>query len=323
LRHSWIVFIAFVLAIGFILTEYSWLRARRAAQIIARANERVEDEIETARAHLAAQHWDEAILHLEDALAVDRATNHAEARPVLDEARRGQADALLEAAGLAVAHKDAAGALRLLHAYLAHPHATNPERARLLRDDLARATSDDEAAHLLARLSDEALGVFEKRGQLVEEDGLHTATAREIFKDTLQRNLARELRKREARREIERLATERRAVEHAQRIARLRDTPAFRELSAFIARTLEQSRDRQEADLDQLFQQFGVNDAAEQAAIRADLRGDSERAAAVDRKRAEIKRTYRASPHFNAADAELFDQLVDQELDKLLKVLQG
>jgi hypothetical protein len=174
----------------------------------------------------------------------------------------------------------------------------------------------------LAHLSDEALSVFEKSGQLVEEDGLHTTKAREIFKDTLRRNLASEQRKREARREIERLAVERRAMEQAQRIARLRDTPAFRDLSAFIARTREQSRDRQEADLDQLFQQLGVNDATEQAAIRADLRGDNERAAAVDRKRAEVKRAYRASPHFNAADAELFDQLVDQELDKLLKMLQ-
>jgi hypothetical protein len=192
-----------------------------------------------------------------------------------------------------------------------------------LRDDLAHAVSDDEASHLLARLSDEALGVFEKRGQLVEEDGLRTATAREIFKDTLRRNLARELRKREARREIERLEAGRRAAEHAGRIARLRDTPPFRDLSAFVARTLEQARDRQEADLDQLFQQLGVNDPAEQAKIRADLRGDNDRVAAVNRKRAEVKRAYRASSHFNAPDAELFDQLVDQELDKLLKMLQG
>jgi hypothetical protein len=191
-----------------------------------------------------------------------------------------------------------------------------------LRDDLTRAVSDDEAAHLLARLSDDALSVFEKRGQLVEEDGLHTATAREIFKDTLQRNLVRELRKREARREMERLATERRAVEHARRIAQLRDTPAFRELSAFIARTQQQARDQQETDLGQLFQQLGVKDPAEQAKIRADLQGDKESASAVDRKRAEVKRAFRASPRFNAADAELFDQLVDQELDKLLKTLQ-
>jgi hypothetical protein len=321
---SWIVLLTLILAGSLILAEYLWLRARHTAQTIAQANARVGDEVETARAHLAVQNWDEAIRHLEDALAVDRATNHAEVHPLLDEARRGQADALLEAAGLAVAHKDSAGALRLLHAYLAHPYAANPEHARRLRDDLARATSDDEAARLLARLSDEALNLFEKRGQLVEEDDLHTAAAREIFQDTLRRNLTRELQRRETQREVERLTAERRAVERARRIARLRDTPAFRELSTFIAQTLEQSRDRQEADLGQLFQQLGVNDPAEQAEIRADLMGRDERASAtasVERKRAEIKRDYRASPAFNAADGELFDQLVDQELDELLKRL--
>src|SRR5262249_14296947 len=243
---SWIVLLTLILAGSLILAEYLWLRARQTAQAIAQANERVGDEIETARAHLAVQHWDEAIRHLEDALAVDRATNRAEASPLLDEARRGQADALLEAADLAVAHKDSAGALRLLHAYLAHPYAANSERARRLRDDLARAASDDEAASLLARLSDDALNLFEKHGQLAEEDGIHTAAARAIFKDTLRRNLPRELQKREVRREVERLTAERRAAERARRIARLRDTAAFRDLSAFVAQTLEQSRDREE-----------------------------------------------------------------------------
>ncbi|HEY7427674.1 MAG TPA: hypothetical protein VH682_25815 [Gemmataceae bacterium] len=327
---SWIALLTLILAGGLLLAEYLWLRARHTAQTLAQANERVGDEIETARAHLAVQHWDEAVRHLEDALAVDRATNRAEVRPLLDEARRGQADALLEAAGLAVAHKDSAGALRLLHAYLAHPHAKDPERARLLSDDLARATSDDEAARLLARLSDDALNLFEKRGQLVEEDGIHLASARTIFKDTLRRNLTRELQRREVRREVERLTAERRAAERARRIARLRDTPVFRELSAFIAQTLEQSRDRQElarrqeVDLGQLFQQLGVNDPAEQAQIRADLMGREERSgitASVERKRAEIKRAYRASPEFREADGELFDRQVDQELDKLLKML--
>jgi hypothetical protein len=261
---------------------------------------------------------------------VDRATNREEAHPLLDEARRGQAEALLETASLAVAHKDSADALRLLHAYLAHSHATNAERARLLRDDLTRATSEEEAAHLLARLSDDALSLFAKRGQLVGEDGIRTAAAREIFKDTLRRNLKREQQQREARREVERLAVERRAIERTRRIARLCDTPAFRDLSAFVAQTLKQARDRQElsqqgeADLEQLFQQLGVKDPAEQAEIRANLLGRDERTttAAVNRKRAEIKRVYRASPRFNAADGELFDQLVDQELDKLLKTLK-
>jgi hypothetical protein len=332
LRRRWIISFALALAVGLVLTEYLWLRARRAAWMTAVANERVADHIATARARMAAQHWEESIRHLEDALAVERATNSEEAHPLLEEARRGQADSLLEAAELAIAHKDSTSALHLLRAYLAHPQATKPDRARLLLDDLERAISDDEAARLLAHLSDDALSLFTQRGQLTEEDGIHTVVAREIFKDTLRRILAKEVQKREARREIERLAEQRRAAERIRRIALLRATPAFRDLSAFVAQTREQLRDReqaarrQDAELQQLFQQLNVNDPAEQAEIRADLLGKGERAglsAAVKRKRAEIKRAYRASPQFNAADAELFDQLVDEELDKLLKLLSS
>ena len=330
-RRAWIISATAALAVALIATEYLWLRARREAWKTAVANERVAEQIATARARMAAQHWDEAIRHLEDALAVDQATNRDEAHPLLEEARREQADSLLDAAGLALAHKDSDGALHLLRAYLAHPQATKLDRARLLRDDLDRAVSDDEATRLLAHLSDDALNLFAKRGQLTEADGIHTTAAREIFKDTLRRNLTREVRKREARREIERLADQRRADERVQRIAQLRETPAFRDLSTFITQMREQSRDREEtarrreAELKQLFDQLKVNDPAEQAEIRADLLGKDKRAApaAVERKRTEIKRAYRASPQFNAADGELFDRLVDEELDKLLKMLSS
>src|SRR6185437_9298074 len=152
LRPSRIVVIALLLLSALLAGEYVWLHARQEARAIAQDNERVADRMELARAHLATQHWEEAIRHLEDAQAIERSTNREVIRPLLEQARRGQAAALLEAAGLAIVHKDAANALRLLHAYTVHPWATNLDRAHLLRKDLERATSSEEAAQFLAHL---------------------------------------------------------------------------------------------------------------------------------------------------------------------------
>jgi hypothetical protein len=136
--------------------------------------------------------------------------------------------------------------------------------------------------------------------------------------------------RREAQREVARLTAKRQAAEHARRIARLRATPAFHSLASFLARTLEELRDqqqlasRQEAELRVLFRQLGVTDPAEQEQIRTDLldrRTPADLREQIESKRAEVKRAYRSEPQFNRADGELFDQLVDQEVDKLLKKL--
>jgi hypothetical protein len=307
--------------------EFVWLRWRQEARTAAWANEQVREQIAAARAHLAEQHWDEAIRHLEDALTEEKSTNRAEILPVLEEAQRGQAEAMLASAGVAARHKNTADALRLLHAYLAHPQATHLDRARQLRDDLERALSDEEAARLLARLSDEALAIFAEQGQMTESDGLHTA-AHAVFVDTLRRNVPHELRKRAARREVARLSEERHAAERARRIARLRGTPSFQSLTAFLERTREEFRtqqqlgQRQDKELGELFQELGVNDAAEKERFRSDLLGRESPAdfrVLMERQRAESKRAYRNSADFRAADQELFEQLVDQELDKLLR----
>ncbi|MGH7172366.1 MAG: hypothetical protein ACRELF_02200 [Gemmataceae bacterium] len=328
---SWkIVVVTTALALLLIVAECAWLRHRRRLRHVASANEQVQAKIAAARVNVAEQHWDKAIRQLEDALDVEAATNRDEVRRVLDEARRGQAESMLEAAGLAVAHRQTDDALHLLRAYLASPRAEHHDRARLLRDDLERALSDDAAAHLLARLSDEALTVFVEKGQLTEDDGLHTAATRGMFQETLRRNVAKEVRQREARREVARLTEERRAAEREGRIARLRATPAFQTLTAYLARTLEQSREQQqlaqrkEAELGELFQQLGVNDAAEQEKFRADFLGTDAPTnfrEQVERKRVEIKHAYRNAPEFQAADRELFKQLVDQEVGTFLKML--
>ncbi len=310
--------------------ECVWLRGRQEARSIAWANERVVEKIATAQAQMAEQCWDKAIRHLEDALAEEQATNREEVAPVLTAAQRGQAEAMLDAARIALSRKETADTLRLLRAYLAHPQAAHLDRARLLCDDLEHALSDDEAARLLARLSDEALSLFANEGQLTEDDGLHSAATHALFQETLRRNVANEICKREARREVARLAEKRRAAERVRRIARLRDTPAFHSLSDFLARTLAESRhqqqlaQRQQTELGELFRQLGVNDAAEQDKIRADLL-DRESSAdvreAVERKRAEIKQVYRKSAEFHSSDQGLFDQLTDQEVDNLLRML--
>jgi hypothetical protein len=322
-----IVVPSLVLAALLIFAEYTWLREHQQAKRIARANQLVEDKIATARGYLREQHWNEAIRELGCALEVEGATNGDTVHPLLEEARRGQAEALLDAAGIALSYGRLEDAQRLLRAYLAHPQAVRLDQARLLRDDLERALSDEEAARLLARLSDEALRIFADKGQLTVDDGLHTEAARFFFQETLRRNMAKETRRREAQREVARLTAERQAAEHARRIARLRATPAFHSLSSFLSRTREQLRDqqqlasRQEAELRVLFQQFGVKDPAEQEQIRADLldrRTPADLREQIERKRTEVKRAYRNEPQFNRADGKLFDQLVDQEVDKFL-----
>lgn len=312
--------------------EYAWLREHHGAVRIARANQLVEDKIETARGHLREQHWNEAIRELEDALEVEGATNSDTVYPLLEEARCGQAEALFDAAGIALTRRRPKDAQCLLRAYLAHPQSGRLDRANLLHDDLERALSDEEASRLLARLSDEELRVFAEKGQLTVDDGLHTEATRCFFHESLRRNLAKEMRRREAQREVARLTAKRQAAEHARRIARLRATPAFHSLSTFLSRTSEQIRDqqrlaaRQEAQLRVLFQQLGVSDPAEQEQIRADLldrRTSADLREQVERKRAEVKRAYRNEPQFNRADGELFDQLVDQEVAKFLKEMSS
>jgi hypothetical protein len=328
---SWkILAITMALAVLLIIAECVWLRGHQHARKVAWANARVEDQIGAARLRISEQRWDAAIRLLEDALDVEAATNRVEIGRILAEARRGQAASILEAAGIALAHRRTDDALRLLRAYLALPHAEHLERARLMREDIEHALSDDEAAHLLEGLSDEALTVFQEKGQLTEDDGLHTSATHAIFLDTLRRNVGKEVQKREARREVARLTEQRRAAEQARRIARLRATAAFHSLTAFLTRTQEQSRaqeqiaQRQEAELGELFQQLGVNDAAEQQKFRVDFLSTDEPPnirEQLEHKRAEVKRDYRDSVEALPADRELFDQLVDQEVDAFLKML--
>jgi hypothetical protein len=335
LQHLWLAVIVLfcvsvcVLAIS---AECLYLRDRREARTIALANQLVESRLATARAHLDLHHWDEAIDLLEDARAQDHATNQDEVRALLVRARQGQAAALLENVAAAVQRKDADAALRLLRDYLAHPQATDPQRATSLQQEIEWAVSDEKAADWLARLSDSEFTLFVQRNELTAETPIRTEGVRVIFKDTLRRQLPRETRRREAKRQAEQQAVMRRAAERALQETRIRSTPAFRLVSTFVAEMRQKNREvaelaqREEKALVQLFQQLNVNDPAEQAKVRATLKArdpSGGNAATIDRRRAEAKQAYRTSPEFDPADREVFDQLVDRELDQLRREMGG
>jgi hypothetical protein len=309
--------------------EFWYLHRRQEARAAAWATQVAAAKMETARVHMARREWSAALRVLQEALDTEKAGNHDEARALLLEARRGEADALLEAAGAAVAHKDVSGARRFLRDYLDHPQAADLERARQMQDDIAYATSDQEAEQVLAGLSDADLERFARQGILAPTSRSLSPDVGAIFRDTLGRYLPGELRKREDRRAAERAEAARRAAELARQEERLRQTPTFREFARFVLATRtayrqqKQLADRQQQAMAQLFVQLGVGDADEQQRIRTGLQDGAEPGRvleeAVVRQRVAVKQAYRRSPEFAEADAAVFDRLVDQELDALLK----
>jgi hypothetical protein len=327
-----IFIIVFALLAASLGVEISWLHQRREGRAVAWANQRILQEIAAARVDMAERHWNKAVDRLERALDEAYASNRDALYPVMEEAKRGQAETLLQGAEIALAHQKEADAQKLLGDYLAHPQASHRERAEQLRDELKRALSDDEALRFLARLSDEALTVFVERGQLTQDDGLHTNAAHLLFSETLRKNTAKELQRRQAQREVARLTEERRAAERERRRDRLKQTSAFRSLSAFLARMEDQVRaqrlqmEQREQELSRLFEILEVRDTAEQQRFRADLL-DGESPVAireqVERRRGECKRAFHNAPESTPADRELFDLLVDETVDHFLKTSQA
>jgi hypothetical protein len=296
------------------------LRARQEERDAVWAGQVVAARVEAAQAHMSRHHWDDALRLLHEALAVEPAVNREEVGALLGRARQGQADSLLEAATTAIRQKDAPQALTLLRDYLGHPQATELQRAASLRSEVDRAVSDAEAVRCLEAMSDSALALFARAGQLPEDGPVRDTGVREIFKDTLRRHLPGEGQKRAAR-----LATEQ------ARSARLRGAPPFMQLMEFVRVTARKHREqkdlaaRQEAALVQLFRQLGVTDRQEQARIRAGLqerRAPTDLDASLARKRDETKQAFRRSRSHSRDDDEAFDRLVDQEVEKLLRELK-
>jgi hypothetical protein len=310
-RARTVIACAVLIAVGLlVLAAEVWcLRLRRQAQAAAAAGEEAAARVEAAHAHLKRQEWGEAVRLLEEALAVEGAAATEEARAVLLQARRGQADALLDGARAAAEAKDIPRALDLLAQYFAHPQAVNKDAATRLRDEINRALSGPEAVRRLAALSDEALARL-ARGEAPE--GLTDPAVRDLFAETLRRHLPQEQARRAQLREA-----------RTRREARLRQSPALRELARFVQGELRQRQAqedlarKQERALALLRGQLKVTDPAELDRLRAAAEGREELEARVARKRAEARRAFRREPGHDPADAEEFDRLAEQELARL------
>jgi hypothetical protein len=244
-----------------------------------------------------------------------------------------------------------------LQDYLAHPQAGRTKDAKELLDEIDRASSHARAADLLKQLPEEMLSTFSRTGELPQIGEVRRPWLREVYRRTLQSNLAPELERR-AMVEAQRLAqaeAERRAEEEAarrdseqrrqeaerakkdkeKRAARIRRTPVFRELTDFVALIRKHNQDYRSATdkanrriLEAVFQgpitgrhalaklpQHPVADKV----FRQWQETALERASA---KRANVKERFRTYPEFQKADWDLFDQLADLELDRLLEEIR-
>ena len=350
-----------VVGLAVIFWLWSVLEAKRRAGVVRWANETVLDHTRAAEQHLAKQEWDQALHHLDEALATPKATDLTAAQGLLIRARQGQIEALLESALAAIRQQDLDKARPLLQDYLAHPLAVQRPQARLWQDALARATSDEMAEALLRKLPNAALARFTEDGLDAEVGKLPQESLQPVYRATLARSLVREKERREieelemrARQEAERRARdeeERRRLEKKileeqrakkerdGRLAHIRTTPVYRELTEYLALVRKQHRafrsstpDEDRRLLAALLAGSGKLNAQEQARLLAELK---QRMAApkshenfgqwkdgvetaVSAKRAQFKERFHAYPEFAKADWELFDLLVDRELDRLL-----
>jgi hypothetical protein len=319
----------------------------------ARANQAVAGKVRQAQALVEGRDWESAKQLLRDALATENATELDEARSLLHQAEQGEADAVLQETEAALARKDVAKARKRLKDYLAQPHAANLARIRILLSDINLATSDARGLALLRRLSEPALAAFAQTGRLGDIDLVSNNYLRSVYRQTLRRSLPRaEAERTEARRrqEKERLArleaeSKRLAEEQARREARLRATPVYREVCEFIARARNRDRERRKL-LDgcdkklleaSAFLLVGNQDQGKAQDLRQDLervkreQANEQRRFArwkddledgISRIRANVKERIRNYKGIEAADWQVFDHIVDAELDGLWKDIQ-
>ncbi len=261
-----VVMAALITVVGLAVIFWLWsvLEAKRRAGLVRWANDTAREHTRAAEQHLAKQEWDEALNDLEQALATPRATDLATAQELLNRARQGRIEALLQSALVAIRQGDLDTAQARLQDYLAQPLAAQRQQARLWQEALTRATSDEMAAALLKKLPNEALAAFAQDGLDAEVSRLGREPLQPVYRETLLRNLAREQERREiealqirARREAEQRAKdeeERRRLEkrfleeqkakkeREGRLARIRTTPVYRELTEYLALVRKQHR---------------------------------------------------------------------------------
>jgi hypothetical protein len=285
---------------------------------VGRANQLVAAQVEAARGPLSRQDWDTASTLLQRALAIEQATELDEARTQLTHVRQQQAARVLLAAEIALANRDAATALGLLRTYLNDPHGAEHARAASLKDALEHAMSDSEAIARLQRMPYAALVDLARDGRVADREDTTNPDVQAIHRDKLREHVAAEL--------------QRRDEEFVRRSQRIRATPVFSELQEFVALTRHRLLTQKAMSaidyqlMKRLFRELNVNDFAEQQGILASLgsgRLDYAEAEKISRARANFKERFRAYKNTDSMDWEIFDRGVDQELDQLLRELQG
>jgi hypothetical protein len=326
-RPAWAVL--GLLALAVIGGEVCMLEAGRRADAESLANDAVRWKIEAAKDFAAGRHWHEAARALREALTTEGATDLAAAHALLTQVNRSRAAALLSAAETAVQSKDVAQARTLLQAYLTDADATDKDRAARLGSELELATSAERAADLLRGLPDEALSTFADGGRLPALDKVQDGVLREVYVATLRAQLTPELHRRAALRQAQEAATRHAREEAAQSEARVRGSPAYRELLGFVAATRHSQVNTADDPrlLAALMQELDIQDPAAQAKTLAELTGQGPGPdvlrARIARERAALKERFRSSRGFDEADRRRFEQLVDRELDRLLRELAG
>jgi hypothetical protein len=302
--------------------EVCYLEAGRRRDVEQSANEAVSRSIADAQDLAARGRWNEADDLLNSALATEGATDFGEARPLLEQIRRSRAAALLEAAKRALQDKKTDQVLSLLQAYQADPGAIDE-----LRSQIELATSAEKAAELLSRQPDDQLTAFAAGGRLPAADQVKDGALREVYNLTLRGQLAKEQQRRANIRLAQAEAARRLKEEEARREARIRGTPAVRELQGFMDLTRKGRVGSDPQLFSYLLKELNVTDPGEQAKVLADLTGQGAATKALEKSVAEqrtaLKARFRSDPNFDAADQEVFDRIVDRELDALLREGQG
>lgn len=328
----WAVAVGFgVLALIAVLIGGVWwsMHAQAEANAVVWANQLSAARMDTARAHMSQNRWDDAVRTLQEALAIDRITCREEIAAELARAESGQADALLLSAREATLHREPDRARRLLLAYRRHPRCSDGAAALALEEEIDHALSDAEARRWLRQLSEAALAQLSGPDAPIEKVDLKEAGARLLFLDTARKHLPAELRRRQG---LHQAALQEEANRQAQRRrqeARLRNTAEFRRLAAFVADSRKQYRQQQqlaqqqERALQLLYRQLKITAADEQQRLRRELivEGGLQRSLedALAVRRGQAKQECRRSGAYSAADINVFDELVDREVDALLR----
>ncbi len=313
---SWWVTIPLLVVLAFagycfVRWEIDYLRERQRLHALELANNAVTTRLAQAEQMLANEQFDQAIQTLNDALAIEGATEREPVLALLQLAKERQARALLDQAERAVKEQQGPRARDLLQQYLEHPQATALDEARRLVKELTWAMSEPHAVAVLRHMDDNTLTRF--------IDGEALAPPRELTLPLTQTYFAGQVR--------EYLPRERmRREDRARHEKRIRSTPLYREVNEYLVQMRQQQqkkpparRARSTALLQLLFRELGITSASEQRQyLEMLVERDPTVADQIAAQRTAFKTRVRALTQLDEAEREAFVELIDQLLDRLL-----